>query len=49
MPLLTKDFQNYRKKQEDKPDQKWPEVLEGFFLDGKSAGKQRRRPRAVYG
>ncbi|KAK3300244.1 uncharacterized protein B0H64DRAFT_421514 [Chaetomium fimeti] len=36
MPLLTKDFQNYRKKQEDKPDQKWPEMLEGFFLDGRS-------------
>lgn len=39
MPLLTKDFQNYRKKQEDKPDQKWPEDLEGFFLDGKSCGQ----------
>jgi hypothetical protein len=39
MPLLTKDFQNYRKKQEDKPDQKWPEALEGFFLDGKPCGQ----------
>ncbi len=35
MPLLTQAFQNYRKKQADKPDQKWPDVLEGPFLDGK--------------
>lgn len=34
MPLLTQAFQNYRKKQADKPDQKWPDVLEGPFLDG---------------
>ncbi|KAK4248015.1 regulatory protein abaA [Corynascus novoguineensis] len=33
MPLLTQAFQNYRKKQADKPEQKWPEVLEGHFLD----------------
>ncbi|KAL2134140.1 hypothetical protein VTI74DRAFT_902 [Chaetomium olivicolor] len=33
MPLLTQAFQNYRKKQADKPDQKWPDVLEGPFLD----------------
>lgn len=37
MPLLTQAFQNYRKKQADKPDQKWPDVLEGPFLDGKCA------------
>ena len=34
MPLLTQSFQNYRKKQADKPDQKWPVVLERPFLDG---------------
>ncbi|SPQ18053.1 e7c7de85-27a1-4ff5-b479-e02e431e7c2e [Thermothielavioides terrestris] len=33
MPLLTQAFQNYRKKQAGKSDQKWPEVLEGPFLD----------------
>lgn len=35
MPLLSQAFQNYRKKQADKPDQKWPDALEGHFLDGK--------------
>lgn len=34
MPLLPQSFQNYRKKQADKPDQKWPEILEGHFIDG---------------
>ncbi|KAL2180251.1 uncharacterized protein P884DRAFT_315607 [Thermothelomyces heterothallicus CBS 202.75] len=33
MPLLTQAFQNYRKKQADKSEQKWPEALEGHFLD----------------
>ncbi|KAK4154743.1 hypothetical protein C8A00DRAFT_42549 [Chaetomidium leptoderma] len=33
MPLLNQAFQNYRKKQADKPDQKWPDELEGHFLD----------------
>ncbi|KAK4105737.1 hypothetical protein N658DRAFT_513115 [Parathielavia hyrcaniae] len=33
MPLMSQAFQNYRKKQSDKPDQKWPEVLEAPFLD----------------
>jgi hypothetical protein len=34
MPHLTQAFQNYRKKQASKPDQKWPDVLEAPFLDG---------------
>jgi transcriptional enhancer factor len=38
MPLLSNNFQSYRKKQAGKPDQKWPEEVEGFFLDGKFAG-----------
>lgn len=38
MPLLSHNFQSYRKKQADKLDQKWPEELEGFFLDGKFVG-----------
>ncbi|KAK4039830.1 regulatory protein abaA [Parachaetomium inaequale] len=33
MALFTPAFQNYRKKQADKQDQKWPEALEGHFLD----------------
>ncbi|KAL2154946.1 hypothetical protein VTH82DRAFT_3622 [Thermothelomyces myriococcoides] len=33
MPLLTQAFHNYRKKQAGKPEQKWPEALEGYFLD----------------
>lgn len=35
MPLLTHAFQNYRKKQAEKTEQKWPDVLEAPFLDGK--------------
>ncbi|KAK4170281.1 hypothetical protein QBC43DRAFT_295133 [Cladorrhinum sp. PSN259] len=33
MPLLTQAFQNYRKKQADKSEQKWPDVLEEAFVD----------------
>ncbi|KAK4196882.1 hypothetical protein QBC40DRAFT_257547 [Triangularia verruculosa] len=33
MPLLPAAFQNYRKKQADKGDQKWPDVLEWGFID----------------
>ncbi|KXX80450.1 Regulatory protein abaA [Madurella mycetomatis] len=43
MPLLPQSFQNYRKKQEDKPDQKWPEVLEGHFIDALLLIPQMRR------
>lgn len=49
MPLLTQAFQNYRKKQADKPDQKWPDVLEGPFLDGKHSSKHWTPSRAVCG
>lgn len=51
MPLLSQQFQTYRRKQADKPDQKWPQILEGWFLDGKFArGEQTRaKRRAVYG
>lgn len=34
--ILTQAFQNYRKKQADKPEQKWPDVLEEAFVDGRS-------------
>ncbi|KAK4231721.1 regulatory protein abaA [Podospora fimiseda] len=33
MALLTQAFQNYRKKQADKSEQKWPDVLEEAFVD----------------
>jgi len=33
--MLTQAFQNYRKKQADKPEQKWPDVLEEAFVDGR--------------
>ncbi|KAK4129465.1 hypothetical protein N657DRAFT_660802 [Parathielavia appendiculata] len=33
MPFLSQAFKNYRKKQSDKHDQKWPDVLETPFLD----------------
>jgi transcriptional enhancer factor len=36
---LSPEFQNYRKRQAEKDDksgQKWPEVLEEAFLDGKN-------------
>ncbi|KAL1835741.1 hypothetical protein VTJ49DRAFT_6146 [Mycothermus thermophilus] len=36
LPFLGQAYQNYRKKQEDKPDQKWPIELEVKFIDGKS-------------
>lgn len=36
IPLLPAAFQNYRKKQADKTDQKWTDVLEWGFIDGKS-------------
>lgn len=36
IPLLPTAFQNYRKKQADKTDQKWTDVLEWGFIDGKS-------------
>lgn len=49
MPLLTQAFQNYRKKQADKPDQKWPDVLEGPFLDGNYLANIRSESRAVNG
>lgn len=50
MPLLTQAFQNYRKKQADKPDQKWPDVLEGPFLDCKYPPQtSATKSRAVYG
>jgi hypothetical protein len=44
MPLLTQAFQNYRKKQAGKSDQKWPEVLEGPFLDGEPVLANTPRP-----
>ncbi|KAK4238285.1 hypothetical protein C8A03DRAFT_43929 [Achaetomium macrosporum] len=43
MPLLTQAFQNYRKKQADKADQKWPDALEGPFLDALLLIPQMRR------
>jgi hypothetical protein len=36
LTLLGPAYQTYRKKQEDKPDQKWPMELEAPFFDGKS-------------
>ena len=49
MPWSSQAFQNYRKKQAGKPDQKWPEVLERPFLDGNSLSKHRAEPRAMNG
>jgi hypothetical protein len=49
MALFTPAFQNYRKKQADKPDQKWPEALEGHFIDGESGKQTNHKSGAVYG
>ncbi|KAK0670755.1 hypothetical protein QBC41DRAFT_387817 [Cercophora samala] len=42
IPLLPAAFQNYRKKQADKTDQKWSDVLEWGFIDGKSYGQHKQ-------
>ncbi len=36
---LSPQYQNYRKRQKDKEDQKWPDTLEDAFLDGKTPGR----------
>ncbi|KAK4193444.1 hypothetical protein QBC35DRAFT_469107 [Podospora australis] len=43
MPLLTQAFQNYRKKQADKTEQKWPDILEEAFVDAMLLIPQIRR------
>jgi hypothetical protein len=48
-PLMSQPFQNYRKKQTGKTDQKWPDVLERPFLDGKSASKHGLRDQGCVG
>jgi hypothetical protein len=31
---LSPEFKEYRRRQAEKPDQKWPDLLEDAFLDG---------------